>query len=138
MIAVSVDSLNGSIVQAEIISSALIHKAKELKCPLYTFAEATSLGPGYIILSSGTKLHADPHSLIGGISASFQQLGLSKALKDLKIKANLLSTAQTRLNPFEELKKQDEDWIVKILSNYDAVIKEIINNNRKQVSVFNI
>ena len=137
MIAVSVDSMQGSIVQAEIIANAVSDKAKEIGCPLYTFAEAGALGSGYLILAAGDKAHADPHSLIGGISSSFQGIGLVNALKMLKIQATMISTAENRLSPFEELKEKDEKWIMHILQHQDSVMKNIISKNRKQVAVWN-
>ena len=123
-------------MQGEIIANSLINKAKELECPLYTFAESAALGSGFMILSAGHKAYADPHSLIGGISTSFQGLGLAKVLKNWKINANVITTAETRINPFLELTKQDEKWISEILSSQDKILKEFVSKNRAQVNVF--
>ena len=135
LIAVSVDSSQGSLVHAEIIADLLRGKAKELKCPLYTFAESAALGSGYLILSCGDKVFADPHSLIGGISASYHSVSLVNAAKMLKVKQTTISTSEVRVNPFEVLKEADEEWVKKILSFQDSALKEAILNYRSQVSV---
>ena len=136
LIALSIDSAQGSIVQAEIIAAALSSKAKQLDCPFYTFAESVALGSGYLLLSAGDKVHTDPHSLIGGISSSFQGIGLVKALKLLKIRPTIISNIETRVNPFQEVKAADNVWIGKLLEYQDGVLKEAIEKYRKQVSVW--
>jgi ClpP class serine protease len=134
-IALSVDSLGESIVQGEIIAKAISNKAKELQCPYYTFAENLALGSGYLLLSSGNKVHVSPHSLIGGVSSNFLGVGLVKALKQWKIKNTTLATNEIHLNPLEDVKSADEKWIKDMLFSQNEALKNAIRFYRKQALV---
>lgn len=134
-IALSIDSAYGSAIQSEIIAEAMRKKVKDLKCPLFTFAENLAIGSGYLLLSSGDRVFVNPHSLVGGISSSFSCLGLVKALKQWKIKATTLSTYGNKLNPFEDIKPADEKWIKEILSSQNIIMQNSVTKYRKQALV---
>ncbi|OMJ92927.1 hypothetical protein SteCoe_4271 [Stentor coeruleus] len=130
-IALSIDSVYGSAIQSEIIADGIRKKAKEFKCPLFTFAENFAIGSGYLLLSSGDRVFVNPHSLVGGISSSFSCIGLAKALKQWKIKSTTISTYDNKLNPFEEVKPADEKWIKEILSSQNIIMQNSVSKYRK-------
>jgi ClpP class serine protease len=75
--------------------------------------------------------------MLGGVSASLSTVGLVKALENLKIKYTHLSTAETRINPFEKVKPEDEKWVQDILKFQDEALKGLISRVRKQALVRN-
>ena len=122
-------------MQSEIIANSFVKKAADLEVPFYTFSETLALGAGLMLLSSGNRVHANPHSLLGGVSSAVNSLGLVKALSMLKVKYTSISTAESRLNPFENIKEEDQKWINGILKHQDEAMKNYIARFRKQIIV---
>eukprot|EP01016_Furgasonia_blochmanni_P037469 TRINITY_DN4419_c0_g3_i4.p1 TRINITY_DN4419_c0_g3~~TRINITY_DN4419_c0_g3_i4.p1 ORF type:complete len:188 (-),score=32.80 TRINITY_DN4419_c0_g3_i4:742-1305(-) len=58
LIAVSINSPKGSIVQAKNIANALRNYSRDTNAPLYTFAEDVVFGAGNSILACGNKVFA--------------------------------------------------------------------------------
>lgn len=109
-ITLTIDSLDGSLVSSEIIVNSLKSKVAELNIPFYTFAHSYALGPAFIILASGTKSFANPYSIVGGLSSNITAVGVAKALEKYKVKCTSISTAPLRIDPFQKLTPQDEQW----------------------------
>lgn len=109
-ITLTINSYEGSIVSSEIIVNSLKAKVTELNVPFYTFAHSYALGPAFIILASGTKSFANPYSIVGGLSSNIVSVGLVKALEKYKVKCTSVSTAPLRIDPFQKLTPQDEQW----------------------------
>ncbi|CAG9330541.1 unnamed protein product [Blepharisma stoltei] len=137
LLAVSVNSCRGSFVQAEIISDTFKKFSLSKECPFYTFAEDYALGPGYCLLSSGHQAFADIHSILGGISTSFQQLGLQQFAKDFSIEPVFIAAGKNkvRLNPFEKVKQEDEKWIKQLLNSRQELMKKHVLSHRKNLQV---
>lgn len=137
LIAVSVNSSRGSIVQANIISDLFKNTAGKLNCSFYTFAEDLAVGPGYYILSSGHQAYADVHSVIGGISLSYQQLGLINFAKEFNLEPINIQAGKNkiRLNPFEKVKPEDEKWVKNLLNSRLELVKSHVTSHRKSLEM---
>lgn len=135
MLAVSVNSAYGSYVQADLIYRLLRSTAEKLDVPVYAFAEDVSAGPGYYILTAGNKVFVDPHSLVGGVAANVQMLGLEKFAKDWKLTPKFVSSGKNkiRLNPFEKVKPDDEAWIKDLLLGHYERFKAHVVRTRGHV-----
>mmetsp|Transcript_22823 Transcript_22823/g.3748 ORF Transcript_22823/g.3748 Transcript_22823/m.3748 type:complete len:116 (-) Transcript_22823:385-732(-) len=97
ILAISVNSSNGSLVHAELICKLLKNFQKRHDVALYTFAEDMALGPGYYILSTGNKVFADCNSLLGGFGFGYQGVGLADFAKKMNIKPNFTSSGKDKL-----------------------------------------
>ena len=119
-------------MQADIISNILKDAGTKLDVPVYTFAEDLAVGPGYYVLCTGNKVFADPHSLVGGIAASYSGLGLENFIKEYSIKPYFLTSCSNkmRLSPFEKVKPEDEAWLIDILSKYHQNFKDHVIRHR--------
>lgn len=113
MIAVSVNSGGGSIVQAKNIVSALKHFSRKTQAPVYCFAEDLVLNSANLILASGNKCYANKYSLIGDFGYTFRTFGLKEFVKDWKIEQSYITAGEkkVRLNSFEDLNPEDAKWI---------------------------
>lgn len=60
-VAVSINSIGGSVVGAKNIARHINHFSQELEVPLYTFADDVCLGASTIVLASGWKAYASSH-----------------------------------------------------------------------------
>lgn len=57
-LAVSINSVGGSVVGAKNVARHLNHVSQELEVPLYTFVDDVCLGAATIVLASGWKAFA--------------------------------------------------------------------------------
>lgn len=132
LICLSVNSARGSLLQAQLISSEFQKVSESLGIAYYTFAEDVAMGAGYALLSSGTKAFADPHSLIGGISASLQGVSLVNFVSKFQVKPKIISSGdnKVRLSPFEEVSSKDQVWVEELLAKREALLKEVVLRNR--------
>ena len=135
LLTLTVDSAEGSIVSAEEIILALKAKSKALQVPYLTFAHTYALGPGFVLLASGDKSYANPHSVLGGLSASISSLGLVKFLDKWKVKYTSVATTPTRLDPFQKLTAQDEAWAQSQLKHRQKVLTELLTRQPKGPAV---
>ncbi|OMJ79212.1 hypothetical protein SteCoe_20813 [Stentor coeruleus] len=132
LIAVSINTSQGSYGQAEELSKAIHSFAHKFDCPVYTFAEDIAAGPGYYLLASGNRVFADSFSLIGGISTNSKTLDLIKFSKNTGVKYNLESVGKNkvRIHPFQELKDDDKKWMQMLLEEKLKLIKNSILEKR--------
>jgi len=131
----TIDSAEGSIVSTEEIILALKSKAKSLQVPFLTFAHTYALGPGFILLASGDKSYANPHSVLGGLSANITSVGLVKFLEKWKVKYTSISTTPTRLDPFQKITAQDEAWAQGQLKHRQKVLIELLTRQSNGAAV---
>jgi ClpP class serine protease len=135
LLTLSINSVEGSIVSTESIIESLKSKSKSLQIPFYTFAQTYALGPAFILLSSGDKSFANPHSIIGGLSSNITTVGLVKLLEKWKVKSTNISTAPTRLDPFQKITSQDEAWAQSQLKHRQKILNEFLLRQNKGASV---
>ena len=134
---VSVNCSRGSLVQADVIASMLRNAAAKYKVPLYTFAEDIAMGPGYWVLAAGHKCFADEYSIVGGVSTAAQTIGLTGFAKQWKIETAVVASGKNRLrlNLFEKVRVEDEEWIKGLLKEQDEVFHNYVQKQRPKVSV---
>lgn len=132
MIGLSINSLRGSLVQAENISGILTKLTVELQCPLYTFAEDAALSSAFALLLTGKKTFADPHALVGGAGFSLQTIGLEAFTQHFLLEPVLLASGEhkMRLSPFAPLDAGDEEWVRALLRQREQELKSFIVRTR--------
>lgn len=131
-ILVSVNCSRGSLVQADIIASSLRLTAEKYKVPLYTFAEDMAIGPGYWVLAAGHKVFVDEYSMVGGVSVAAQTLGLTGFAKQWKLETAVVASGKNRvrLNAFEKVKIEDEEWVKALVKEQDSVFQAYVKKQR--------
>lgn len=134
-ICVSVNCSRGSLVQADIIASTLRFTAAKYKVPLYTFAEDMAIGAGYWVLAAGHKVFVDEYSMVGGVSVAAQTLGLTGFAKQWKLETAVVGSGKNRvrLNAFEKLRTEDEEWVKGLVKEQDGVFKAYVQKQRPKV-----
>jgi len=137
-ITLTIDSSDGSLVSSEVIVQCLKSKSSELKIPFYTFAHSYALGPAFVILSSGTKSFANPHSIVGGLSSSISSVGLVKTLEKYKVKCTAISTSPVRIDPYQKLTPQDEQWVQSQIKHKQQLLAEFLERQYEGKAVFHI
>lgn len=132
LLAISINTNQGSYTEAELLSNSLQSFSEKYSCPIYTFAEDIAAGPGYFILSTGHKAFADDFSLIGGISANLNNLDLVEFAKQQGIKFNVESIGKfkVRSHPFVELSNENKTWVQGLLNERISIVKQQILNKR--------
>jgi ClpP class serine protease len=132
LLAVSVNTSEGTYSQAEEIIKSLRRFSEKYSCPVYTFAEDVAVGPGYLLLSAGHKVFADNFSLIGGISANISNLDLVELGKQqgLKVNVEAVGKFKVRNHPFIELSAENKAWVQKLLDTRMSIVKELVLERR--------
>eukprot|EP01016_Furgasonia_blochmanni_P037468 TRINITY_DN4419_c0_g3_i2.p1 TRINITY_DN4419_c0_g3~~TRINITY_DN4419_c0_g3_i2.p1 ORF type:complete len:288 (-),score=98.29 TRINITY_DN4419_c0_g3_i2:334-1197(-) len=128
LIAVSINSPKGSIVQAKNIANALRNYSRDTNAPLYTFAEDVVFGAGNSILACGNKVFANEYSLVGSWGFSWAGFGFQDFIKHWKIEQEFIHAGENkvRLNPFKEIRKEDVEWLRKLLNEREYELKSEI------------
>lgn len=126
------NTAHGTYSQAEEIIKLLHRFSDKYSCPVFTFAEDVAVGPGYLLLSAGHKVHADNFSLIGGITAHVSNLDLVELGKQqgLKVNVEAVGKFKVRDHPFIELSAENRSWIQKILDNRISIVKSLTLERR--------
>ena len=126
------NTAHGTYSQAEEIIKSLHRFSDKYSCPVFTFAEDVAVGPGYLLLSAGHKVHADNFSLIGGITAHVSNLDLVELGKQqgLKVNVEAVGKFKVRDHPFIELSAENRSWIQKILDNRISIVKSLTLERR--------
>lgn len=96
LIAVSINSGGGSIVQAKNIVSALNNFSRKTQAPVYCFAEDLVLNSANLILAGGNKSYANKYSLIGDFGYTFRSFGLKEFIKDWKVEQNYITAGEKK------------------------------------------
>jgi len=132
LIAVSLNSAGGSIVQARNISSILKKYSHKTGAPIYTFAEDAVLSSANIIHSSGNKVFANEFTIMGEFGYTVKQFGLQKFIKNWNVDQEFITAGanKVRLDRFKDLKPEDVKWINNILLEWEYELKSDIINNR--------
>jgi ClpP class serine protease len=132
MIAVSINTWQGSYVQAEEMVKSLQNYSQKFSCPVYTFAEDAAIGPGYVLLTAGHKVFADNFSLVGGVAATLNNLDLVDFGKQQGIKFNIESVGKfkVRNHPFLELSSENKAWVQKLLETRISLVRSILLERR--------
>ena len=133
LVAVSVNSTGGSMIQAKNINSALHKFALQNGAPVYTFAEDLVLNSANLILLSGHRVYANKFSLIGDFGFSRDWIGLKNFLNSKGVKFDPIHAGETKakLNPFKNLDPKDVEWFQKIQTENGQALRQEIFNLRK-------
>ncbi|KAM3134347.1 hypothetical protein pb186bvf_013632 [Paramecium bursaria] len=133
VILLSVNTAYGSIAQTQILVETLQRLQHQLQVPLITYIDDFGLGVGYYLASCGTQVNANPFSLIGNITSSHNQIGLSKILKKNSIQYQQYGTNKLILDSFQEITQQQKDYNEKLQKYEQQALIELIKNNRQQI-----
>ncbi|KRW99005.1 hypothetical protein PPERSA_11606 [Pseudocohnilembus persalinus] len=129
-----VNSEGGSLVQAQIIAEKIRIYCNNKHLPLYTFAGDIAAGAGYYILSQGDKVFADQSSAIGQAGTLLTHTSWKQYLEQQKIEnrswASDNQLLQRILDTFNSLQKEDEQYVLNIVKNYNQTIREQILQKR--------
>ena len=111
---------------------SLYRFSDKYSCPVFTFAEDVAVGPGYLLLSAGHKVHADNFSLIGGLSVHVSNLDLVELGKQQGVKVNVEAVGKfkVRNHPFLELTAENKAWIQKLLEARVSIVKSLTLERR--------
>lgn len=123
-------SLNQSIEIAEVFK---YFRKEQPKIPILTFAEDQVLGPGVAILSVGDKVYSDNNSFFGCYDFIKRGNDYKEYLKqkEFNLKFHTAGEHKFRLNPFDELKEKDVEWINNLLRGMKSVLVEYVYETRK-------
>ncbi|KAL4446070.1 hypothetical protein ABPG74_021609 [Tetrahymena malaccensis] len=134
LIAVSINSHGGSLIQAKNICTALKYFSQKTSAPVYTFAEDMVLNSANLILSSGNKVFAGKYSLLGDFGYSYQGFGYKGLLENYNVKAEFVHAGEkkVKLNPFQDLKQEDAQWMKNYLLEREYDLKSSVIQTRAQ------
>eukprot|EP01017_Pseudomicrothorax_dubius_P016667 TRINITY_DN1887_c0_g1_i1.p1 TRINITY_DN1887_c0_g1~~TRINITY_DN1887_c0_g1_i1.p1 ORF type:complete len:261 (-),score=52.37 TRINITY_DN1887_c0_g1_i1:114-896(-) len=133
LIAVSINSTSGSITQSKNIVATLRAFSRQTSAPIYTFAEDAVFGPANIILASGNKVFANEFSLLGSFGFYSQTFGVKEFMKEWDLEGGFITAGKNkvRMNPFEDIKQADVEWMTNILKEQEADLKDETFKNRQ-------
>jgi len=132
LIAVSINSTGGSIVQAKNVNSIIKKFSRQTGAPVYTFAENLSFNAANIILTGGHKCYANKFSMLGDFGFYTKKFSVNNLMKDWNIEGEYISEGKNKvkLNPFEDIHSQDGEWLQNILEGLEGELKGEIQRNR--------
>jgi len=84
------------MTQARLLREKLRRAEETWQCPVYTFAEDLAIGPGYLLLTAGRKIHADANSLVGGLYVEKSMWDLSRFAKSMGVTRSSLFTGRVQ------------------------------------------
>ena len=124
----SICSMSDSLTISNLISNF----KKEKNIPVYTFAEDSVLGPSLLILLSGDKVFADEYTIFGLYDFSIAKYNFYKLKKNNNLDVKFITSGKNkiRLNPFEEFKNNDEEWLINILKKNKQIFYEYVKQLR--------
>jgi ClpP class serine protease len=105
---------------------------KDKKIPVYTFGEETIFGPSLLVLLAGDYVYTDRHTMFGFYDFSRNKSNFKKFMdnKDVQIKLMTSGRHKIRLNPFEEFKEEDIQWMKNILVKQKECFVEMVKELR--------
>jgi len=132
LIAVSINSAGGSIVQAKNVNSILKKFSQQTGAPVYTFAESMSLNAANIILTGGHKCYANKFSVLGDFGFYTKRFSVKELMNDWKVEGEYIAEGKNKvkLNPFEDIHAQDGEWLQDLLKGLEGELKTEIQRNR--------
>jgi len=133
LIAVSIMSGGGSVYEAKHCASVLKDFGRRTSAPVYGFGEDALMGAGLVLLTGLNKCYLNKHTLTGELGQAFSTFGYKKVLKKNGIERTTLSEGnlKNRLDPSEDLKLEDDEWVQGILSQRAEEITDSILANRR-------
>jgi ClpP class serine protease len=114
------------------ISNQIKEFKKEKKVPVYTFGENVVMGPALLILASGDKAFSDKFTMFGFNDLSVGKFNFHKFTKkrDVGVKFIASGRYKVRLNPFDEVRDDDEDWVKDILRKQKHIMVDSLREIR--------
>ncbi len=127
-----ISGYKSSITSSIAISDMIIDFKNSNKIPVYSFAGEIVGGPAIIPLLSGDEVFIDKSSIVGMLDLTGRYNFLSKFLKDNNYKFNMVRSGKdkTRMNPFEDSKSEDKEWISSLLKEYRRILIEKVEELR--------
>jgi len=132
LIAVSINSPGGSIVQAKNVNNILRKFSRKTGAPVYTFVEQFALNSANIIATGGNKCFANKFSIMGDFGFYTKKFGYKDLMNEWNVQGEYLSSGKdkVKLNPLEDLQTQDGAWLENILKGLETELKNEIRRNR--------
>lgn len=95
--------------------------------PIYTFAEDFAIDTGYLLLSCGNEVSANPFSIVGDIGRSVKLFAIQQLLGKLGFKYEVFSSSEKHGSPFRMYRDhtgEESEFIQKMI---DGQKEEFIN-----------
>lgn len=126
-LAISIQAGAGNFVQTKIAIEALDELSKKQMMPIYTFAEDFAIDTGYLLLSCGNEVSANPFSIVGDIGRSVKLFAIQQLLGKLGFKYEVFSSSEKHGSPFRMYRDhtgEESEFIQKMI---DGQKEEFIN-----------
>ncbi|KAL4452889.1 hypothetical protein ABPG74_002454 [Tetrahymena malaccensis] len=126
LVAVSINSNGGSIIQAKNIVSILKDISYKTSAPVYTFGEDSVFGSANIVLAGANRCFASKHSMIGQLGFSQIITEKSEFNKEYGIATTYCSEATKgkKLDSNTPFTNEDRKWINNVLNEREEELKK--------------
>jgi ClpP class serine protease len=125
---------NFPLTQSEKMANMILNfREKNKDIPVYTFAEEKVIGSQILLHLAGGSAFLDKFSMIGLFDFITKRNSYKKYLdsKNFTVKITTAGEHKIRLNPFEEIKEQDKEWINSLLLKQKELLFDRIYEFRK-------
>lgn len=112
-VALVINSPGGTPTQAALVAERIRALAEEKDVPVLAFCEDVAASGGYWIACAADEIYAHRTSLVGSIGVVTQSFGLQGLIQKLGVERRVYTAGASkhRLDPFEEEKPEDLEWL---------------------------